>query len=69
MKVMIDNKPKIEQHTTNDWCHLCGERSTGMADVWYPKNAEHNDECAEYIRICRKCAFKIDIAARNARGL
>ena len=38
-----------------DWCHLCGLRTTPLVEVVYPKNAEHGGPKTEYIRICWDC--------------
>jgi len=46
---------QIMTHVSMDWCHLCGKRSTPLADIWYPKNAEHSGADSEYIRICISC--------------
>lgn len=43
----------------NDWCHICGKRKSELADIWYPKNAEHEKEETEYIRICYECVVLI----------
>lgn len=49
---------KIQKHGWDkDWCHICGSRENGCcADVFYPKNAEHDTHNDKYIRICGKCA-------------
>lgn len=39
-----------------DWCHICGQRRERLADVWYPRNAEHGGRDTEYIRVCCQCA-------------
>ena len=39
----------------DDWCHLCGQRTESLLDIWYPKNAEHDTKQTEYIRICKDC--------------
>jgi hypothetical protein len=58
----------IRIHTWRDWCHICGHQSEKIADVWYPKNAEHDlmdgidrsrPPLANYVRICGACASKI----------
>ena len=51
-------------HSTVDWCHICGKRSTmyRTADIWYPMNAEHPEyekTKSKYIRICGACAYTI----------
>jgi hypothetical protein len=63
-----------EHHDPNDWCHICGERNRGgMADVWYPQNAEHtrigleHKEGPRYIRICWECSEIIHLYARCQR--
>ena len=59
-------KPRISTHG-KDWCHLCGKRQKYTADVWYPENAEHQDKCTEYIRICLDCALIITHEADQDR--
>jgi hypothetical protein len=46
-------------HESRDWCHLCGERKDGLADIWYAENAEHGGPNTQYIRICRDCSARI----------
>lgn len=46
---------QISKHAGNDWCHICGKRSYENIDIRYPKNAEHDIENTEYIRICSNC--------------
>ena len=49
----------IKLHSTKDWCHLCGKRSTPLLDIWYSKNAEnHPKDSSKYIRICKNCITK-----------
>jgi len=50
----------------NEWCHLCGQRSTGIfVEVWLPKNAEHDRRNSagaldrSYLRMCADCATAI----------
>lgn len=60
---------KIEPHDAMDWCHLCGIRSTGNADVFYSTNAEHDPDVDEsnYLRVCGSCASCVANAA-TGRG-
>lgn len=56
-------------HCAHDWCHLCGNRTNKLADVWYPENAEHDvhkkmPPDKNYIRICAGCAARIVEATR-----
>ena len=70
-------KPEIASHaSSNDWCHLCGKRSSKNADVWWSENAEHdrgavNQRAAvgagRYVRICAVCAEKI-VECANGGG-
>ena len=46
---------RILRKDSEDWCHLCGDRTRPLVDVWYPENAEHDDDETEYIRICKGC--------------
>jgi len=55
---------ECSQHT-DDWCHFCGSRRHFLADVFYPKNAEHQKENTEYIRICNICAIYIQEKAER----
>ncbi len=59
--------PTIWPHGTadlHDWCHICGKRDHGTADVWYGHNAEHNaGDAQRYVRICGVCAEAILAAA------
>lgn len=53
---------RISAHRNLDWCHLCGKRTTPLADIWYPENAEHDTYdggLSEYIRICQACGLLI----------
>jgi len=53
---------QVMKHNTDDWCHLCGERNSIVpkADVWYPKNAEHDKKNeGNYLRICLVCVHQI----------
>jgi hypothetical protein len=57
----MSQKPDI--HPTilkRDWCHLCGVRAFHVfANIWYPQNAEHDDENTRYLRVCPGCATRI----------
>jgi len=54
----------MAEHVSEDWCHLCGKRSSPLADIRYPENAEHGGPDDNYIRICAACGQKIvDITA------
>lgn len=59
----LKSRAKIADHGTPDWCHLCGIRQAYLADIWYPKNAEHDKKQTQYIRICCDCGKQI--AATN----
>ena len=50
------NKLVISVHDY-DWCHLCGERTEPLLDIFYPENAEHHPRTIDgkYIRICKDC--------------
>lgn len=50
---------RIYLHDSVDWCHLCGKRSSPLADIWYPENAEHDRGNTKYVRICVPCGEKI----------
>jgi len=57
----------LSEHGKHDWCHLCGNRTSGLCDVWYADNAEHdNRPLTEYVRICGKCAEAVAKTANNA---
>ena len=30
---------KIQKHDAYDWCHACGTRSDGLADLWFPSRS------------------------------
>ena len=57
---------RVETHHSIDWCHICGERSAPLVDVWYPENAEHGGHDSRYIRICAQCAQRL-VQASNLR--
>jgi hypothetical protein len=53
-----------------DWCHLCGTRQTQNVSIWYPNNAEHEEndlpgKGGKYTRICAECG---ELIARIGRG-
>lgn len=60
----------VSPHRAHDWCHLCGNRTNALADVWYPENAEHDfhkrtPPDKNYVRICVICAETIFEATRR----
>ena len=64
----------ITPHEGKDWCHLCGQRQSNTADVFYGENAEHlylgltaKGHRARYVRICDICAERIRLAATGTR--
>lgn len=50
---------KMSLHSFEDWCHLCGRRSSPLADISYSENAEHRTDESRYIRICVACGERI----------
>ena len=50
---------KMSPKESRDWCHLCGWRTSPLADIWYPDNAEHQTANTKYIRICVSCGERI----------
>jgi len=59
----------IWKHSEGDWCHICGHRRKETADVFYPKNAEHDKTNTMYIRICTTCAENILTACREKKEI
>ncbi len=70
----------IYHHAREDWCHVCGRRSSANADIWYRDPAEHpnaegasepdqamfyGDPGSSYIRICKYCAGRIAVIAAD----
>lgn len=60
-------KPRMSNHVTIDWCHLCGERVPNTVDIDYAANAEHDKVRTKYIRICVYCADRIGAISRGER--
>lgn len=56
---MMVGRAHFSRHDRNDWCHLCGQRESVLADIGYPRNAEHDFKRTEYIRICSCCGERI----------
>ena len=56
-----------------DWCHVCGERKQELAELSYPKNAEHfllyggkvKQERIGSVRICVSCINLLMLAAKS----
>jgi hypothetical protein len=58
----------FEQKQMNDWCHVCGERTQPHVEVWYPKNAEHEQKQTQYMRICAYCVEVMSELTRHRQG-
>ncbi len=49
----------ITKKIGEDWCHICGTRTNQIADIFYPENAENENDEKEYVRMCINCASTI----------
>ena len=60
-------KAVFHVHSSDDWCHLCGDNVRALVDVWFPRIAEHDKPVKDppgpcYTRICWTCLeFGVDL--------
>jgi hypothetical protein len=52
-------KPLVWRNPIWEPCQLCGQRQSTTLNVFYPADAEHDDRCSRYLRICERCVERM----------